>query len=66
VRMGYYGSLGIGGKVITTIDSGSGGSFSATYDIPSSLYGSDRIAIRLETSNGYFNAYNWFYNNSTY
>jgi hypothetical protein len=66
VRMGYYGSLGIGGTVITTIDSGSGGSFSATYDIPSSLYGSDRIAIRLETSNGYFNAYNWFYNNSTY
>jgi hypothetical protein len=66
VRMGYYGSLGIGGIVVTTLDSGSGGSFTATYDIPASLAGSDRIAIRLETSNGYFNAYNWFYNNSTY
>lgn len=65
VRMGAYGTLGIGGTVVATRDSGSGGSFTATYTIPSSLAGSYKIAIRLETANGYYYAYNWFYNNTT-
>jgi hypothetical protein len=66
VRMGPYGTLGIGGILVTTQNSGSSGSFSATYSIPGALAGSPKIAIRLETSNGYYNGYNWFYNNSTY
>ena len=66
VRMGPYGTLGIGGIFVTTVDSGTGGSLSATYDIPAALAGSSQIAIRLETTNGYFYAYNWFYNTSTY
>lgn len=66
VRMGDYGTYGIGGIQVATVDTGSGGNFSATYDIPDSLAGRAQIAIRLETANGYFNAYNWFYNNTTY
>ncbi len=66
VRMGDYGTYGIGGIQVATVDTGSGGSFSATYDIPGALVGRAQIAIRLETSNGYYFAYNWFYNNTTY
>lgn len=61
VLMGAYGTQAINGIKVTTIDSGNGGSFSTTYNIPSSLAGSYRIAIRLQGSSGYF-AYNWFYN----
>jgi len=62
VTMGAYGSLGIGGTVIDTTNSGAGGSFSATYDIPASLKGSKLIAIRLTSKTGGFFAYNWFAN----
>ncbi|NMC84150.1 MAG: hypothetical protein GYA58_02570 [Anaerolineaceae bacterium] len=65
VRMGPYGSYGMGGTVVATLDSGAGGSFSATYSIPASLAGSQQIAVRLETANGFFYAYNWFWNNTT-
>lgn len=64
VRMGAFGTLGIGGIVVASVDTGSGGNFSATYDIPDALAGSAKIAIRME--NGYYYAFNWFYNNSTY
>jgi hypothetical protein len=64
VRMGAYGTLGIGGTVVGTTSSGAGGSFSATYDIPASLKGSGRIAIRMESASGYY-AYNWFYNSTS-
>jgi hypothetical protein len=63
VRMGEYGSLGVGGTVITTYDSGAGGSFSATYPIPAALAGLTKIAIRLESATGYYYSYNWFWNN---
>jgi hypothetical protein len=66
VRMGDYGTYGIGGIQVATVDTGSGGNFTATYDIPGALVGRSQISIRLETSNGYYNAYNWFYNNTTY
>jgi hypothetical protein len=67
VRMGPYGTLGVGGTYVTSVDTNStGSSFSATYNIPPSLAGSSQIAIRLETADGYFYGYNWFYNNSTY
>lgn len=66
VLMGTYGSYGMGGVPVTSVSTGSGGSFSATYSIPGSLAGLDKIAIRLETTNGYYYAYNWFYNNTTY
>jgi hypothetical protein len=64
VRMGAYGTKGINGIVIGTTESGTGGAFEATYTIPEALKGSYRIAIRMDSPNGYY-AYNWFYNNST-
>lgn len=65
VLMNYIGTRGIGGKVVGTIDSGSGGSFTDTFDIPSFLEGQYQIAIRFQstTGSGYF-SYNWFYNNT--
>ncbi len=63
VTMGAFGSLGIGGVVVGFTDSGTGGSFKATYTIPSTMAGWERIAIRLYSpTSGYF-AYNWFWNN---
>ena len=48
--------------MVGTTDSGAGGSFEVTYDIPSGLTGYDIIAIRLDSANGYYYSYNWFYN----
>ena len=64
VRMGEFGTLALGGTVIGTTSSGSGGAFSATYAIPAALAGLSKIAIRMDSPQGYY-AYNWFYNNST-
>lgn len=65
VTMGPYGSLGIGGTVVSTTSTGSGGGFTATYNIPAGLAGSYRIAIRLQSPTSGYYAYNWFYNNSS-
>lgn len=64
VRMGALGTRGVNGVVVATTDSGTGGSFNATYSIPESLQGRATIAIRLESPAGYY-AYNWFYNTTT-
>ena len=61
VRMGPFGTMGINGRVVTTVDTGDGGTFTATYPIPSEVAGGSKIAIRLESS--YYYAYNWFFNN---
>lgn len=63
VRMGAFGTAGVNGALVTTIDSGKGGAFSGTYTIPAALQGSKRIAIRLESKSGYF-SYNWFWNST--
>jgi hypothetical protein len=65
VRMGVMGSKGIDGTLITTVNSGSGGSFTATYSIPSGLKGLYQIAIRLQSPTSGYYAYNWFYNNTS-
>ena len=64
VLMGAFGTAGINGYYVTTIDSGAGGSFKGTYTIPELLRGSTLIAIRLEGTSGYY-SYNWFWNKST-
>jgi LysM repeat protein len=64
VRIGAYGTRGVNGTLVTTIDSGKGGAFSQTFTLPAGLRGADRLAIRLESASGYY-AYNWFWNNST-
>ena len=65
VRMGEYGTYALGGKSVATYESGEGKDFTKTYTIPSSLAGRSQIAIRFETSNGYYYAFNWFWNNTT-
>lgn len=64
VLMGHFGTRGIGGITVDTVNSGAGGSLSFTFSIPNELKGLAQIAIRLESStSGYF-SYNWF-NNKT-
>jgi hypothetical protein len=65
VRMGPMGTKGIGGTVVDVVDSGSGGSKQYTFDIPSGLYGSYQISIRMQSPTSNYYAYNWFYNNTT-
>ena len=65
VYMGAMGTRGVGGILVKTIDTGSGGSFTATFDIPSELHGLYQIAIRLESPYSGFYAYNWFNNNAS-
>jgi hypothetical protein len=63
VLMGKIGTKGVDGIEVTRIDSGEGGTLTETFEIPSSLQGLYQIAIRLQTEDGVFYAYNWFYNN---
>lgn len=62
VRMGVIGSRGIGGFKVGTTDSGAGGSFTVTYQIPDGLKGQKQIAIRLDSTTGGYNSYGWFWN----
>jgi hypothetical protein len=64
VTMGKFGTLGIGGIQVGTIDTGDGSSIQTTFDIPAELKGLDRIAIRMESAEGFF-SYNWFWNQDT-
>lgn len=64
-RMGAFGTLGINGTVVGTTESGKGGSFQATYNIPAALKGAGAIAIRLESTKGGFFAFNWFINSTS-
>jgi hypothetical protein len=61
VRMGQMGTEGIGGMVVDTTDSGDGGVFRATYEIPEEFHTNSQIAIRLESPQGFF-AFSWFLN----
>jgi len=64
LTMGKMGTLGIGGWVLDTVNSGAGGSATYTYPIPDAFLGDYQIAIRMESAQGYY-AYNWFYNNTS-
>jgi hypothetical protein len=66
VTMGPMGTRGIGGYVIGTQSSGEGGSFIVTYAIPPQLYGSDMIAIRMESTTSDHFVYDYFQNNDGY
>ena len=62
VLMNYYGTKGENGQVVTSIQTGEGGEFTETYQIPAFLQGQTTIAIRLESPYSGYYAYNWFSN----
>ena len=62
VRMGEMGARGVGGVVVGTTNSGNGGSFDVTYNIPDGLKGRAQISIRLESTTGGYYSYNYFGN----
>jgi hypothetical protein len=61
-RMDVRGNRAIGGTVVGTLESGTGGTLTATFNIPESLRGTSQIAIRLDSTTGGFFSYNWFVN----
>lgn len=66
VTMGRMGTQGVNGITVGTLNSGTGGTVSATFTIPAELKGLSEIAIRTQTSHAVpYYAYNWFYNNTT-
>jgi hypothetical protein len=66
VYMGYNGTLGINGILVTKIWTGSGGTFKAKFYIPDELKGENVIAIRLESPTTPYYSYNFFYNTTSY
>lgn len=65
VTMGAFGTQGIGGVQVATTKSGNGGTFNSSYEIPDSLKGTYRIAIRLQSPTSGYYSYNWFYNDTS-
>jgi hypothetical protein len=66
VRMGAYGTLGVGGTMVGSQVTNANGKFTGTFTIPAGLHGSAKIAIRLvSNTNGVYYSYNWF-NNANY
>jgi hypothetical protein len=49
VLMNFIGTRGVGGINVGTVNSGAGGSLTWTFNIPTSLKGQQRIAIRTES-----------------
>jgi hypothetical protein len=67
VLMGPMGAYGVNGYPVTTFNTGSGGTETLTFSIPTAMYDVPQIAIRLQSISGSgFFAYNWFYNNTAY
>lgn len=65
VTLGKMYTQGIGGISVGQIQSGSGGSLTATFTIPDALKNDARIAIRAQTGHAHpYYAYNWFHNNT--
>jgi hypothetical protein len=62
VLMNKFGTLGVGGTEVGTYESGDGASKEVTFTIPDSLKDNDQIAIRFQTSNGFYYAYDYFSN----
>lgn len=66
VTMGKMYTRGIGGINVGQIQSGAGGTLTATFNIPESLENDARISIRAQTAHANpFYAFNWFHNNTT-
>jgi hypothetical protein len=62
VYIGKFGTKGVGGVNVDTVDTDASGKFTETFSIPASLKDEDKLAIRfVSPATGYY-AYDWFYN----
>ena len=65
VLMNKMGTKGVNGVQVDTFNSGTGGTKTYTFDIPTEMQGKRQIAIRIQSTSGSgYYAYNWFYNNT--
>jgi hypothetical protein len=62
VLMGRMGTRGVNGVKVGSLISRSGGAIEASFDIPFQMRDRQQVAIRLQSSDGRWVAYNWFYN----
>ncbi|NLC29164.1 MAG: hypothetical protein GX773_01770 [Chloroflexi bacterium] len=62
VLLGEYDTRGVNGIEVAQFDSGNGGSFEVTVDIPAALKGRAMISVRIESLTGGYYSYNWFWN----
>jgi hypothetical protein len=61
--MGLMGTRGMNGIVVSSFNTGAGGTQAFTFAIPAALFGANPIALRLQATDGSgYYAYNWFYN----
>ena len=62
VFMGFNGTQGIGGYLVSKLATNAGGTFLAKFPIPEGLTGENIIAIRFESIDSNIYWYDWFYN----
>lgn len=62
VMMGEYNTRGVNGIEVGKLNSGAGGAFAATFNIPDQLKGRNTISIRMEGTGGWY-SFNFFINN---
>jgi hypothetical protein len=62
VRMAPFGNKAIGGIIVATFDTGDESTFTKKFEIPAGLQGISPIAIRFESKNSTYYAYDYFYN----
>ena len=66
VRMNWMGTQGVAGQIVETVSTNANGKLNNTkFEIPEFLKNASQIAIRLESPESGYYAYNWFYNNTT-
>jgi hypothetical protein len=66
VRMNWMGTQGVAGQIVQSVTTNKKGKLSdTTFEIPDFLDVAYQIAIRLESPESGYYAYNWFYNNTT-
>jgi len=62
VYMGFNGTNGINGYLVSKVTTNDGGTFMAKFFIPEGLKGEDIIAIRFESQDSNVYWYDWFFN----
>lgn len=65
VYIGKFGTKGVGGVKVGTVDTDASGKFTDTFSIPAALKDENKLAIRfVSPATGYY-AYDWFTNQGT-